>query len=93
LFRAIPFNIHTPSPLWIRVGRFIDKTEKTIFKKNPDSIDFSFDKKTKKPGEKSGKYLKLQCRNSGGLETIRIHILYPGLFQMCVKAKIRPKYS
>jgi hypothetical protein len=28
-----------------RVGRFIDKTR---FKKNPDPIDFSFDKKTKK---------------------------------------------
>ena len=58
LFRAIPFNIHTPSPLWIRVGRFIDKTEKTIFKKKPDSIDFSFDKKPKKTGKKLGKILE-----------------------------------
>jgi hypothetical protein len=68
----------------IRAGRFIDKTD---FKKT-DSIDFSFDKKTKK----IGKILET-CRNSGGLQTIRIHILYPGLFQMCVKAKIRPEYS
>jgi hypothetical protein len=35
--------------------------------------------------KKPGKILETR-RNSGGLQTI--HILYPGLFQMCVKKKI-----
>jgi hypothetical protein len=71
--------------LSFRVGRFIEKND---FLKKNDSIDFSFDKKPKK----IGKMLET-CKKSGGLQTIRIQILYPGLFQMCVKAKIRPKYS
>jgi hypothetical protein len=43
-----------------------------------------------KKRKKIGKILET-CRNGGGLQTTLIHILYPGLFQMCVKAKIRPK--
>ena len=43
--------------------------------------------KNRKTEKKSGKLAEIAVSD---LQTI--HILYPGLFQMCVKAKIRPKY-